>query len=154
MPSASPAALAAPSTGAVTPGTYLRTRREAAGLTLDQVARVTRTDPAVEHRERVAWLRDIEEDRRALLPADGPLVLLLGCAFPFDRDVLAQLVLIHAGADLRPPQLCRLCACSWYDACEGSCAWSTSDVSVCTRCEARMAVAAAAPPPSAGDVAA
>jgi len=137
--------------GAVTPGTYLRTRRTDAGVTLRQLALLTSADPAVHLDRREEWLREVEADQR-VLTADA--VDQLRLAFPFDPDVLFVLVAIHAGAPLRPPELCRLCACSAYDVCAGGCAWSAADVSICTRCAARMAGAAAAPPLPARELAA
>lgn len=151
MPSASPAALTLPPAGIVTPGTYLRTRRADAGVTLRALALLTSADPAVHVDRREEWLREIEADQRVL---SGEIVDQLQLAFPFDRDVLFVLVAIHAGAPIHPPQLCRLCACSWDDPCDGGCAWSAADVSLCTRCESRMARAAAAPPIAAGELAA
>jgi len=137
--------------GPVAPGTYLRTRRTDVGVTLRQLALLTSADPAVHVDRREEWLREVEADRRVLI-ADA--VGQLRLAFPFDPDVLFVLIAIHAGTPLRPPEPCRLCACSAYDACAGGCACSAADVSICTRCAARMACAAAAPLLPAGELAA
>lgn len=131
----------------MTPGAYLRMRREAAGVSLDLLALGTETEPAVGFDVRRQWHVEIETDQRAI---DAATVDGLSNVYAFDRGALHQLIAIHAGAKLPPPQLCRLCACSWCDPCWSEalepCAWSTADVSVCTACEAAAAERAASEP--------
>jgi hypothetical protein len=127
----------------MSPGTYLRLRRQAAGLTRDDIALITETEPTkVCARRRAEWLSDIENDGPALT---GDLVEILRSAFNFDPAVLHLLVAIHAGADLVAPQLCRVCACSWLDPCDGdslgSCSWVSGDPTLCTACWTRAAAA-------------
>jgi hypothetical protein len=50
----------------VSPGTYIRLRREELGLTVDEVARKLDTDPDVSARRRAEWLVDIEADAVAI----------------------------------------------------------------------------------------
>jgi len=116
----------------MTPAAYLRLRREAAGLTLDDVA--TRLAPQIVNRHTAyALIRLWEADGVVAEIAD---VIRLRAVFRFDVTVYRQLV--EEPAD-RHPRICRSCACSQDDACidgaAGSCAWSSDDF--CTRCEAR-----------------
>jgi hypothetical protein len=127
----------------MSPGTYLRLRRDSAELTLDDLALMTETAPvAVCARRRAEWLGDVEQDRT---PITADIVDTLRGAFNFDPAVLHLLVAIHAGADLVVPQLCRVCACSWLDPCDGdslgSCSWVSGDPTLCTACWTRAAAA-------------
>jgi len=127
----------------MTPGTYLRKRREATGLDLDQVAitlarlpwAVRATSPydvlLLKHRLHVAetGLADLTPEQAQLL---RPI-------FRFDAGVYEQLFLLqHAGiwTHLPEPQVCRGCACSWHDACtdgDVACSW-TADPALCSAC--------------------
>lgn len=82
----------------MTPGRYLRARRIAARLTIDQVAIPATAVLAIEH-----------DCRR---PTDAELCVL-SWSFRFDLGVLCDLM---RG---RSPRLCRTCACSELDACIG-----------------------------------
>ncbi len=119
----------------MTPGTYLSLRRKAAGLSLDDVALMTDTAPVRSARDRAELLHLIEMD---LVPVSSDVVIALQFAFAFDQQALVLLVAIHAGATVTPPQLCRICACSWNDPCvdehHQGCAWSTDDADLCTSC--------------------
>jgi len=130
MPDPFPTGHKAPS-----PGTYLRLRRVAAGVSLEALGLATETDPPRCARERVEWLRQIEADV-AVIGAD--VVEALQRFFSFDRHVLYILVAIHAGAELDTPAICASCGCSWSDACViqeigRNCRWSADDP---TRCSA------------------
>jgi hypothetical protein len=114
----------------VTPGTYLRKRREAAGLSLDAVvaalvalplARTVSPEDRARLAERIA---EAEADRDNLIV---PQVALLRQVVPLDGEVYNRLLVRHwAGpaAFLTAPQLCRTCGCSWHDP------------NLCTACEA------------------
>lgn len=113
-----------------TPASYLRLRRSAAKLSVDQVAeRLTSKD------------RDQAEIRALVRLLETPGVVarhvatldLLREAFPFDPDVYRQLA---AEPAVRHPRICRGCGCSQWDPCEhaqhGPCAWAGTEI--CTRC--------------------
>lgn len=138
----------------MTPGTYLMKRRQAAGLSLEEVALhllalpVAMTGYGRLHLTALAGrLALLEADRDVLSPAQAKLVR---SAFSFDDDIYEQLVARHfAGEDcgLPEPRLCRGCGCSWHDACVtagGPCAWSLDDPSLCTACERAITDFAAA----------
>ena len=112
-------------------GAYLRKRREAAGLTIDEVAAGCALPP---HRAAFAVrLRAIEADQDAA--ADETLKLLRG-AFRFDRTIYRDLL-----SDLPGRQICRNCACSFHDSCVGpgaNCHWVEPDL--CSRCASPGAV--------------
>lgn len=130
----------------MSPGAYLRRRREAGGWSLDALALVTETTPPVSSRSRQELLALIEADEQ---PVTGDVVDTLADAFRLDRHVLIQLVALHAGAAIEPPRLCRRCACSWNgpcaDASGAGCAWSTEDGDLCTSCIVAEAEASFAP---------
>lgn len=108
------------------PGCYLTLRREAAGLTIEQLARRSALPL------RVAELLSDAEADRVFLPR-GVLSWLAGL-INVDADVYGCLVaLIPAG------RICVGCGCTWNDACwtvHGPCGWSaiTNDFDVCTVC--------------------
>jgi hypothetical protein len=147
----------------MSPGTYLRKRREAAGLSVGDVARrlialpvaVRRVSPDEIGRltARLGW---IEGDRDYLTESQAALLTEV---LPMDGEVYLQLTLLHAiGPDriawsgLPVPQVCRECACSWHDPCQPRtsgdrpCSWS-ADPTLCTHCEL-AAVAVPVPQPS------
>jgi transcriptional regulator with XRE-family HTH domain len=121
----------------MTPGTYLKLRRQAAGLSIDDLADMVHTAPRLGAVDRRAWLQRIEADVAALSP---DVVATLADAFRFSRRVLQQLLDLRsygAGADLVEPRICHLCGCSDLDACRDeqaqlNCAWSGPDS--CTAC--------------------
>ena len=121
----------------IAPGTYLRTRRAAAGLSLHDVAARISTDPRLAETDRIAWLRMIENGDA---PVTADVARALGRAFAFDPVVLGDLIDIAlTGAQAPPPRLCRLCACSendpcWDAAAQSACAWAATDL--CTACAA------------------
>jgi hypothetical protein len=136
------------------PGTYLRLRREAAGLTIDDVAAIFGTVPGVPLSARADMLRSIEAD---VTPIGDDVIRVLMKArelgsFPFDPVVLVQLVDLQAGSPLQfgRPRICRVCACSQSDPCYRvglggytcTCGWAEADL--CDSC------APARPPHAAG----
>jgi hypothetical protein len=130
------------------PGTYLRKRREAAGLGLQQVAAKLALLPWAVRPASIEDILLLEErlilaecGTRDLTPEQA---LLLRNVFRFDAAVYEQLFLCHhAGraSDLPRPQVCRSCACSWHDACDDGgvgCHWS-ADPTICSACVGRPA---------------
>lgn len=128
------------------PGTYLQKRREAAGLSLDQVARSLSALPWAIRAPREDEIARLVEKLRAVEAGAEHFtalqVALVRNAFTFDPGIYAQLVDLAAagrGSGLPEPQVCRSCACSWHDPCStdaGPCAWSARDSGLCTRCAA------------------
>lgn len=128
-----------------TPGAYLRRRRQAAILTVDQVAARLCALPwaavppsQLQHARLTQRLTQAENGG---WPFTAPQASLLRQIFRFDLDVyLALIDLAAAGPDygLAVPRLCRNCGCSWHDACvgdDGPCAWSDTHPHHCTACE-------------------
>jgi hypothetical protein len=124
----------------MTPGTYLRKRREAARLSLGQVAEAIAALPWAirapspgEIAQLVARLELAEADRDNLTV---PQAELLRNCFRFDVEIYERLLWRLCGADDQPmPQMCRHCACSWCDPCMDHglpCGWAAADL--CTAC--------------------
>lgn len=144
--------LGSPPPPVMSPGQYLRLRREAAGLSLDDVALFTDTWPThVSARSRAELLALVEQD---MMVIDAGLVDALRAAaahgmIAFDPAVLFQLVAIHAGAEIASPDLCRTCGCSWSDPCfsehQESCGWARGEADLCTACLDRAVEARAVP---------
>ena len=99
---------------AMSPGTYLRKRREAADLSVDDVAAMLPTEPRTAALSRAEWLRRIEAD---VVPIGNDVAAALRYAFAFDASVLRRLEDLRTSPGLPEPRLCRICACSEYDAC-------------------------------------
>lgn len=114
----------------LSPAEYLRLRREAAKLSIADVAARIAPDSALRG-EAAAFLRLIETPGARVSRNDT--LLRLEAVFPFDPSVYSQLC--DEPAD-RHPQVCRGCGCSHWDPCDtdgrGPCAWSSA--STCTRC--------------------
>lgn len=121
----------------MSPGTYLRQRREAAGLSLEAVALDVGTDPAWPAHERAAWLQLIEADG-APIGDDVIRALVRVKPFMFSPTVLLCLDAIHRGEQRDAPQICRGCGCTWTDPCIDAagvcCAWVADDPTLCTSC--------------------
>jgi hypothetical protein len=117
------------------PGQYLRLRRIAAGLTIDDVALRTDTTPVpLSARSRAEWIAAIEAGTAELSPETA---LALSMVYRFDLAVLDALADLHAGRAAVQPLLCRKCACSWFDPCEtecGPCSWVDELASKCSAC--------------------
>lgn len=119
----------------MTPGTYLRKRRVAAGLTIIDLAAMVHTNPRWGGVDKAAWIDRIERDIAALSP---DVIATLADAFRFSRRVLEQLITIRSfGPDAidEPLRLCLTCGCSQFDPCfdgHASCAWAGPDL--CTAC--------------------
>ena len=123
----------------ISPGTYLRKRREAAGLSSADVAAMIVTEPRLPEHSLIYWLDRIEAD---VVPATFRTITCLRCCFSFDIEVLEALVAIQlapARASIEPPpRLCRNCGCSERDACgdetapSWACSWVEADL--CSAC--------------------
>ena len=140
----------------MTPGTYLRMRREAAGLDHQTVAwrltllpearpSITASDVDLLGRQ----LAECEADRDNLTALQAVFV---GKVVPLDYSVYEVLLWRHHDPYQRgllpEPQVCRVCACSWHRPCEsvcGPCAWVEGDPTLCTACAAKEALAGRAP---------
>ena len=116
----------------MTPGAYLRMRREAAGVSLVEIAAGFSTQPRLAEHLRAELIELVERD---VQPPSFATVELLIAFFDFDRAVLIGLI---AGAE---PQLCRVCACSEGDPCVTehgeTCSWDAPDL--CTACVGKEA---------------
>lgn len=111
---------------------YLRLRREAAGLTIDQlVSRLTRNERRAEQARRLI----MRLETPGVSARDDAVIALIGRVVPLDVTVYRQL------ADdpiERRPSVCRGCGCSEFDRCSCStsgraCSWVSAHL--CTRCE-------------------
>lgn len=121
----------------MTANRYLRLRREAAGLTVQQAARRMFGADAEKAELAASLIRALETPgvrARVDLTLDR-----LSLAFPFDPDVYRQLA--HDPAE-RHPHVCGGCGCSQNDACVSpdghtSCGWHANSrlgAAICTRC--------------------
>lgn len=120
-----------PAAPALTPGAYLRLRREAAGISRQDAAERLHTEPRLPTAAREEWIAAIEADVR---PASFATIAALRWVYSFDLDVLATLAAAALGFDVRPPRLCRVCACSDQDGCRVGCRWVAPDLcSACAR---------------------
>lgn len=144
----------------MTPGTYLRKRRQAAGVSLElaAVAFLPCSHPPGQHvlgprsagqgmvaavLKIAAWLGELEGDQRQV---DGIALMQMSGVVPFEREAYDRLVALHLGVDVAPPSICRECGCGVLTACMHAgypCAWSATDPNLCTACERREAHAAA-----------
>jgi len=139
LPSVPPAPTFAP----LSPGTYLRKRREAARLGQLQAGASMAAMPwSVGRRsaqERARCAARLAAAERDDMPFSRPEADQLRNIFAFDVEIYFQLLELHfagPGSGLPQPQVCRSCACSWHDACEtasGPCAW-TEDPELCSAC--------------------
>jgi hypothetical protein len=123
----------------MSPGTYIMKRREAAGLSLDDVAARVGGDAAAR--------ADLRANLRRFEAGDpgeysGLIYQQLPGVFPFDRRVLAALVIAASNPAKVLPPICRVCACSDFDPCvdrTGPCGWTPpvpGKQPLCTACPA------------------
>lgn len=130
----------------MTPGTYLKLRRQAAGLSIEDVAAMVHTAPRLGEIDRCGWIARLESDVAALSP---DVIATLSDAFRFSRRVLHQLIDARSYGDDATdlPRICLVCGCTDQDPCidakdDSCCGWSTADS--CTAC-----VPTASPTPTA-----
>ncbi len=116
----------------LTPGSYLKHRRQAAQLSIVDVAHRIGTEPRTAEHSRGEWLELIEADAA---PMTLTTIVALSHVFSFDVRVLWALEQIVQGGVV-VPRLCRICACSEEDAClsgQGiACCWVEDDL--CSAC--------------------
>jgi hypothetical protein len=131
---------AAPATDELTPGRYMRLRREAAGLSIDDVAaRLSGTTSGA------AGYRVLVEALERNDPMSGAELTLIddladARIFSFDPAIYYMLVGRRAEPGAAPlPGICRSCGCTWNDACvddeRGPCAWANADATLCSHCQ-------------------
>lgn len=85
----------------MTPGTYLKKRRVAAGLSIIDLAAMVHTNPRWGGVDKVAWIDRIEHDVAALSP---DVIATLAGVFRFSPTVLGQLITIRSyGEDAIDP---------------------------------------------------
>lgn len=100
----------------LTPGTYIRLRREAARITLHDVALLLDSDPHVPALRRIGWLAAIEADRE---PVTETIALALVEVLPIDFMALARLVAVRAGVGgVEAPSLCTACGAGPVPGCD------------------------------------
>ncbi|WP_130322364.1 helix-turn-helix transcriptional regulator [Sphingomonas sp. BK036] len=107
----------------LTPGQYLRTRREAAGLSIADVAERIATAPRWAQHLGRGWLAQIESDQ---MPASFNTIVVLHQVLQFDLGALVAL----SAKGVEAPRLCVVCACSEADRCvglAGPCLWISDD---------------------------
>ncbi|WP_156679373.1 hypothetical protein [Sphingomonas profundi] len=112
----------------MSPGTYLRLRREATGLSLRELAYQFFTPP-LDLAEVEQLLVNAEADDA---PLDAGSLHRVNLFVPLDIEIYASLL-----AELPTRSVCRRCACSWFDPCQdsfGPCAWADAAATLCTRC--------------------
>lgn len=137
-----------PHSDVMLPGTYLRLRRAAHGLSTRDLARqlvglpFARQGPVEIFVNRMtARLRDAETGSEHLVPNQA---ILLSQIVPFEPPVYLRLIALTSvpGLSVPVPQLCRGCGCSWHMACIDArgapCSWSADDSTLCTRCSAMI----------------
>ncbi len=79
----------------ISPGTYVRLRREALHLSLEDLALMLETEPAVCHRRRVEWLTMLEADAEEITLR---IALCLHDAIALDLRMLAYWMAVAEGA--------------------------------------------------------
>ncbi|WP_242140841.1 helix-turn-helix transcriptional regulator [Sphingomonas sp. TREG-RG-20F-R18-01] len=117
----------------MTPGNYIRKRREAAGLTVDELALRLETIPAVSAMTRAQWLTMMETD---VAPISISAINAIVSFISLDETVLDALALIRAGVALSSPQICIECGCSEHDPCcdedgKPTCWWISEELCSC-----------------------
>jgi hypothetical protein len=123
----------------MTPGTYLRKRRQSAGLSIDETAMTLAALPVARGRsfnDRCALLKQalirIEGDAAVMTAAHAEVV---ANAFPFSIRTYRALA---TGSAI--PRICRRCGCGEDDPCmldgERLCAPSISEPGLCSICAA------------------
>jgi hypothetical protein len=126
----------------ISPGRYLRLRREAAGLSIEQIAAHLTSSPSVA-RDLAEQLQALERNEPAGI--DHELIDRLHVEHVFSFDLGVYMMLVGRRADphseLPLPGICRTCGCTWNDACQdderGPCSWANEDATLCTHCVGR-----------------
>lgn len=127
-----------PAAAIVPPGVYMRKRREASGFSVGDIAiMLGGKDVAA----RAAFKIAIDSLEAGDAGAYDELVAQLAGAFAFDLRVYDALVLYQADDRTPVPPICRVCACSYFDACldqaDEPCGWAqvgADEAPLCTMC--------------------
>ncbi len=132
-----------PVTTPLSPGAYLRLRRCATGLSIEQVAVRIAPRPRL-WQPFAAQIVALEMDAPMLASDAASLARQLTQAFEFGLGVWETLVELRDDPEsqLPVPRLCSGCGCSWTDPCHPrtghECAWrpaeETGGDSICTAC--------------------
>ncbi len=117
----------------ISPWDYLKLRREAAGVSIADIAATMVTEPRIAEHVRAGWVEQIEA---GTMPASFATIVALRHAYRFDLEVLGRLVAIGLGAPLPAPRLCNRCGCSEQDPCTDinghGCWWTGPEL--CSAC--------------------
>lgn len=122
----------------MTPGDYMRLRREAARLTIDEVAALVSDRPAAAASIKVRL--EALEANDPMSATELALVDELIGTFPFEPAAYWMLVGRHAGGEAGAPipGICRICACTWNDPCiaedHSTCSWTDASTTLCSAC--------------------
>ncbi|MDK2757527.1 MAG: hypothetical protein KYX66_12405 [Blastomonas fulva] len=138
---------APPPIAPMSPGTYLRKRREAAGISIElaALAFVPWPDPTLPAGQRLliadlghslaidygikargqsqllelvrAWARKIEKIEADAQIVDSAITTVLARLIPLDIQIFDALVALWLGVAVPIPQICRDCGCSWHRPC-------------------------------------
>lgn len=124
------------------PGRYLRLRRQAAGLTIEQAAVRIAPRPSRWH-DTAKAIEALEAGDPGL---DGSpshiLAHQLLTAFPFNLLVweILEEHRLDPDSELPVPRICTACGCTWTDPCRIdrglNCAWRSVAQDLCTACPA------------------
>lgn len=129
----------------MSPGTYLRKRREAAGVTIERaaLALIPGLHSADLVDQSIRAVVAMENDSNHVTPV---ITKMLARAFPLDPDVYDALMTLHFGATAPLPNICGQCACSFHDPCHRPivdlttgagntvCGWADGSATICTFC--------------------
>lgn len=133
----------------MSPGNYLRKRREAAGVTLERAALTLTqgiTRPII-LQDCKRLVLELESDERHVTAV---IVSHFAHAFPLDPEIYDTLVANHCGAALPMPNICSQCACSFHDPClrpiddltsgagNAVCGWADGSATICTFCDEKQ----------------
>lgn len=96
----------------ISPGTYLRLRRQAIGLSVEQVALALGTVPHIPAIDRAEWLKAIEAD---VQPVTLDASLALKRVIAFDWSVLVALCANRVGLTDWTPTICHACGITRHE---------------------------------------
>lgn len=133
----------------MTPGTYLKLRREATHVPLGMlVIQLTGMPDRIRHvtyEDRMRMLRHLVAAEADQVIVTVPQAALIRRAVPFDITVYEKLLQRHLEGPFSAapePRVCIGCGCSWHDACvtdAGPCSWSSAEADRCSACTGSVA---------------
>jgi hypothetical protein len=128
----------------MTPGTYLKLRREAAhvplGILVIQLTGMPDRIRPVTDEDRMRMLRHLVAAEADQVIVTVPQAALIRRAVPFDITVYEKLLQRHVEGPFSAapePRVCTGCGCSWHDACvthAGPCRWASAEADHCSAC--------------------